>query len=87
MTPVPTVAIVVELLARSDTAQKTADALASHGDWLALALTFAPTCEPALLSRLAPQPGLERALARRRLDATRCDDLRPRVATAARAFK
>jgi alanyl aminopeptidase len=91
-----TFALAVELLGRDDTARAAADALARRGDWLALALTFASTCDPDLLDRLAAAASTlaaggdkrhERSLSRRKLEATRCDALRPHLATAARAFK
>jgi hypothetical protein len=91
-----TFALAIALLGRDDTVHSAADALAVRGDWLSLALTFASTCEPDLVDRLATAAStlaaagdhsLERSLARRRLDATRCDALRPHLATAARAFR
>jgi cytosol alanyl aminopeptidase len=89
---VTTFALAVELLGRRDTAHDAADTLGRHGDWLAIALTFAPTCDPDLVDRLtgtaatAPDGVFARGLERRRLEATRCDALRPMATGAARAF-
>ena len=87
-----TFAIAVELLGRRDTAHDAADTLGRHGDWLAIALTFAETCDPDLVDRLtgtaatAPDGMFARGLERRRLEATRCDALRPKAEGAGRAF-
>ena len=87
-----TFALAVELLGRGDTARAAAHTLGHRGDWLATTVTFASTCDPALVDRLAKSrdaerdPGYARSLSRRRLEAQRCAAMRPRATGAARAF-
>jgi len=78
-----TFTLAIEQLARRDTAAAAAAQLAAQGDWLAIVLTFAPVCDPALVD----QAGQPEALARRRADAARCAALTPRLADAAAAFE
>ncbi len=80
-----TMTIAIEQLTRRDVVAETADQLAARGDWFAIALMFAPVCDPDLVDRAGRAASAE--LTRRRADAARCDALRPRLTGAAKAFK